>query len=193
MNSADELIEMMTQAGVSSSEAERHAENYIRGQKDNEMFEKSINALEEVAEAQRAAEDAHQERLYKAFDDGQSSVAEALAPALDSLLSEQRAQNEALCKGLTGALELIKSLKSDIKALQNVQPEAPALLKSVNYLPSPADQSAVQESDVSRDQLFKSLSELSTSSPERAGDLMKAAALLEGGVEPSTIKQQFNL
>jgi len=192
MDSA-ELIRMMTSAGVSQDVAESRANDFVREQSDNETFEKSLAALEDVALAQREAEQAHEDRLVKAFDDGQSSVAEAIAPALDSLLVEQRAQNEALCKGLTGALELIKSLKADIQTLKGQVPvEAPAMAKSVSYLPSPADQST-ENGDLSRDELFKSLGEISTNSPERAADLMKAAALLESGVNPSEIKSRFNI
>jgi predicted secreted protein len=191
---SQELIQMMKSVGASDEVAEMRARDFIRQKEDNELFEKSLTALEDVALAQQEAEEAHQERLVKAFDDGQQSVAEAMAPALDSLLAEQRAQNEALCKGLTGALELIKSLKADVQALkgQNVVVEAPVMAKSVSYLPSPAD-NVNNESDLSRDELFKALGEISTNSPERAADLMKAAALLESGVNPNEIKSRFNI
>jgi len=192
---SNELVQMMKSVGVSSEVAEIQARDFIQQKEDNETFEKSLSALEDVALAQQEAEEAHQDRLVKAFDDGQQSVAEAMAPALDALLTEQRAQNEALCKGLTGALELIKSLKNDVQALKGQQvqaQEAAPMAKSVSYLPSPAD-NANNESDVSRDELFKSLGELSTNSPERAADLMKAAAMLESGVNPSEIKSRFNI
>jgi hypothetical protein len=191
---SQELIQMMKSVGASDEVAEVRARDFIRQKEDNERFEKSLTALEDVALAQQEAEEAHQDRLVKAFDDGQQSVAEAMAPALDSLLAEQRAQNEALCKGLTGALELIKSLKADVQALkgQNVAVEAPAMAKSVSYLPSPND-NVNNDSDLSRDELFKALGEISTNSPERAADLMKAAALLESGVNPNEIKSRFNI
>ena len=187
----DDLVNMMKQAGVSEAEAERHASEYVRSQNDAERFEKALTALDGVAEAQREAEEAQYERMSKAFSDGQETVAEALAPALDALLTEQRAQNEALCKGLQGALELIKSLQSQMKTIGSKQGEEPApMAKSVSYIPAPHEHSSA---DSSRDDLFKALSSMSTDDPSRASDMLTAAALLESGANPADIKQRFNI
>lgn len=188
---ADDLIEMMTGAGVSSREAERRASEYLRDQADVELFEKSLTALDGVAEAQREAEEAQYERLSKAYGEGQDTVAEALAPALDALLTEQRAQNEALCKGLQGALELVKSLSVELKSLRGAPAQEPApMAKSVtSYIPAPGEQAPA----ASRDDLFKSLSDMTVSDPHRAGEMMEAAALLESGANPSEIKSRYGI
>ena len=80
---SNDLVQMMKSVGVSSEVAEIQARDFIQQKEDNETFEKSLTALEDVALAQQEAEEAHQERLVKAFDDGQQSVAEAMAPALE--------------------------------------------------------------------------------------------------------------
>jgi hypothetical protein len=82
---ANDLITMMKGAGVSEEVAEQRANQYLRDQDDSERFEKTLTALDGVAEAQREAEEAQYERMSKAFSDGQETVAEALAPALDTL------------------------------------------------------------------------------------------------------------
>lgn len=189
---ANDLINMMKSAGVSEEVATQRASEYVRDQHDNERFEKTLSALDGVAEAQREAEEAQYERMSKAFNDGQETVAEALAPALDALLTEQRAQNEALCKGLQGALELIKSLQTEVKGLRGVtaQVEPEPMAKSVSYIPSPAETTAA---DTSRDELFKALSTMTMSDPHRAGEMMEAAALLESGANPSDIKSRFGI
>jgi len=184
-----DLIKMMTNAGVSEREAERRASEYTRDQEDNDRFEKALTALDGVAEAQREAEEAQYERMSKAYSDGQETVAEALAPALDALLTEQRAQNEALCKGLQGALELIKSLQTEVKSLRGAPVEEP-MAKSVSFIPAPGEATAA---DTSRDELFKALSGMTVSDPHRAGEMMEAAALLESGADPIEIKSRFGI
>jgi len=184
-----DLIKMMTNAGVSEREAERRASEYTRDQEDNERFEKALTALDGVAEAQREAEEAQYERMSKAYSDGQETVAEALAPALDALLTEQRAQNEALCKGLQGALELIKSLQTEVKSLRGAPVEEP-MAKSVSFIPAPGEATGA---DTSRDELFKALSGMTVSDPHRAGEMMEAAALLESGADPIEIKSRFGI
>jgi len=184
-----DLIKMMTNAGVSEREAERRASEYTRDQEDNERFEKALTALDGVAEAQREAEEAQYERMSKAYSDGQETVAEALAPALDALLTEQRAQNEALCKGLQGALELIKSLQTEVKSLRGAPVEEP-MAKSVSFIPAPGETTGA---DTSRDELFKALSGMTVSDPHRAGEMMEAAALLESGADPIEIKSRFGI
>jgi len=185
-----DLIKMMTNAGVSESEAERRASEYTRDQDDNDRFEKALTALDGVAEAQRDAEAAQYDRMSKAYSDGQETVAEALAPALDALLTEQRAQNEALCKGLQGALELIKSLQVEVKSLRGAPVEEP-MAKSVSFIPAPGE--ATTGADTSRDELFKALSGMTVSDPHRAGEMMEAAALLESGADPIEIKSRFGI
>jgi len=186
-----DLINMMKSAGVSEEIASQRASEYLRDQDDHERFEKALSALDGVAEAQREAEEAQYERMSKAFTDGQETVAEALAPALDALLIEQRAQNEALCKGLQGALELIKSLKTEVKALRgNTSNHVEPMAKSVSYIPAPGETS---RADTSRDDLFKALSSMTVSDPQRAGEMMEAAALLESGADPSSIKARFGI
>lgn len=184
-----DLIKMMTNAGVSEREAERRASEYTRDQENNDRFEKALTALDGVAEAQREAEEAQYDRMSKAYSDGQETVAEALAPALDALLTEQRAQNEALCKGLQGALELIKSLQTEVKSLRGAPVEEP-MAKSVSFIPAPGEATGA---DTSRDELFKALSGMTVSDPHRAGEMMEAAALLESGADPIEIKSRFGI
>ena len=187
-----DLIDMMKSAGVSEEVASQRASEYLRDQEDTDRFEKALSALDGVAEAQREAEEAQYERMSKAFNDGQETVAEALAPALDALLTEQRAQNEALCKGLQGALELIKSLQTEVKGLRGVQTvvEPEPMAKSVSYIPAPGE---VNTADTSRDDLFKALSTMTVNEPARAAEMMEAAALLESGANPSDIKSRFGI
>ena len=187
-----DLINMMKSAGVSEDVAERRASEYLRDREDTDRFEKALSALDGVAEAQREAEEAQYERMSKAFNDGQETVAEALAPALDALLTEQRAQNEALCKGLQGALELIKSLQTEVKGLRgaHVASEPEPMAKSVSYIPAPGE---VNTADTSRDDLFKALSTMTVNEPARAAEMMEAAALLESGADPSSIKSRFGI
>ena len=106
-------------------------------------------------------------------------------------MTEDRAQNEALCKGLQGALELIKSLQTEVKGLRNAPVNEPEpIAKSVSYIPAPAE---VTTADTSRDELFKALSSMTTSDPSRASEMLQAAALLESGANPNDIKQRFNI
>ena len=186
-----DLIDMMTSAGVPEAEAQRRASEYQRDQEDSTRFEKALSALDGVAEAQREAEEAQYERMSKSFNEGQETVAEALAPALDALLNEQRAQNEALCKGLQGALELIKSLQVEVKSLRGApaQEETP-LAKSLSYIPTPGETTGAE---TSRDDLFKALTSMSVDQPSRASEMLEAAALLESGADPQTIKSRFGI
>jgi hypothetical protein len=64
------------------------------------------------------------------------------------------------------------------------------MAKSVSYIPSPAENTAA---DTSRDELFKALSTMTVSDPHRAGEMMEAAALLESGADPSSIKSRFGI
>lgn len=189
--STKDLYDMLINAGVEPDKAQRRADEYIKDQQMNETLSKSLEALEEVAEAQRATEIQHQDRLSKAFNEGESSISEMIAPALDSLLEEQRAQNEALCKSFKGVLELIKGMREEIKGLRRERPtqEAQPMAKSLDYIPAPGD---IQPgSSDAREDLFKALAQESTSSPDRAGELLHAVALLEGGANPTEIKQRF--
>jgi hypothetical protein len=152
-----------------------------------------MDVLEEVAQIQQDAENRHIDRLHKAHNQGEQALAATLAPALDDLLQEQRAQNEALAKGLTGVLGLVKSLRSEIAGLRDANPQIQKktpLVKSVSYIPSPNEEPT---SGASREDLFKALSLTAADKPERASELMQAAALLESGADPSTVAQRFNL
>ena len=192
--SAQTLIDMMTAAGVSQEDAERRARSYVADRDAEERLSKSLDVLDEVAQIQRDAEERHIDRLHKARAQGESSLAETIAPALDDLLQEQRAQNEALAKGLTGVLELVKSLRSEVSQLRDARPtvkKSAPLVKSVSYIPSPNEEPAA--SAASRDDLLKALSLTAADKPERAGELMQAAALLESGADPSTVAQRFNI
>ena len=187
-----QLIDLMVSAGVSRDEATRRTASYIAEQETQQRLEKSISTLEEVAEAQRDGEERHLERLHKARTGGEMSLASTIAPALDDLLTEQRAQNDALAKGLTGLLELVKGLRGEVKALQDAKSTksgARALVKSVDYIPSPHEERA----DATRDQLFKALSSAAATEPQRSAELLRATALLESGGDPAAIASQFAL
>lgn len=191
---AQRLIDMMTSAGVDLSEAERRAHSYVADQNAEERLNKSLDILDEVAEIQREAEERHIDRLHKARSAGETSLAETIAPALDDLLREQRAQNEALAKGLTGVLELVKSLRAEVSSLRDTprpaQRQRAPLAKSVDFIPSPSEESTTS---VGREDLFKSLSTAAANSPERAAQLMQAAALLESGANPDDIRSRFDI
>ena len=191
MSTAHELIEMMTSAGVDIDEAERRARSYIADRDAESQLSKSLDYLDEVAAIQADAEERHIERLNKARSQGESSIAEHLAPALDDLLREQRAQNEAICKGLTGVLDLIKNLRSEMRGFREVSASSrrQPLSKSLDIVPSPHEE--INHS--SRDDLFKALADTVAERPERAAELMQAAALVEGGADPAEIAQRFNL
>lgn len=191
--SAQTLIDMMTSAGVSREDAERRALSYVADRDADAQLSKSMDVLEEVAQIQQDAENRHIDRLHKAHNQGEQALAATLAPALDDLLQEQRAQNEALAKGLTGVLGLVKSLRSEIAGLRDANPQIQKktpLVKSVSYIPSPNEEPT---SGASREDLFKALSLTAADKPERASELMQAAALLESGADPSTVAQRFNL
>lgn len=188
--SAQQLTDLMISAGVSSYEAQRRAESYIADKEAEEKLSKSLEVLEEISFIQKETESRQEERLSKALTEGQNNMASVIAPALDDLLKEQRAQNNALAKGLTGVLDLIKSLKADINFLRDNQKPAKApLVKSVDFIPSPQEEMQVS----SRDDLFKSLSDTLASHPERANELLNAVTLLESGADPVSVKQKYNL
>jgi len=188
---AQRLIDMMTSAGVDLSEAERRAHSYVADQNAEERLSKSLDILDEVAEIQREAEERHIDRLHKARSAGETSLAETIAPALDDLLREQRAQNEELAKGLTGVLELVKGLRAEVSSLRDSRPAQRApLAKSVDFIPSPSEEHTVS---VGREDLFKSLNTAAANSPERAAQLMQAAALLESGANPDDIRSRFDI
>jgi hypothetical protein len=184
----DELIDMLKSAGVDDQSASLHAEGFLRENQQNDSLEKSLDALADVARAQADAERDAEERLSKAWNDGSDASWEILAPALDSLLTEQREQNEALSKGLKGVLELFSSLKEDISALRP-QPQAPvALAKSLDFVPSPREENSAQ---ISRDELFKALSTNASENPDKAGEMIQAVALLEAGETLENIQARY--
>jgi len=191
---AQKLKELMESAGVDSAEAERRAETFIADREAEEKLSKSLSVLEEVATIQRETENRQQERLEKAINRGQTDIAGVIAPALDDLLQEQRSQNDALAKGLTGVLELVHSLKEEMANLRDTRTQAPQrvapLAKSVAFIPSPNDE---PPRTASREDLFKALSAQASESPERAQELLSAVALLESGADPIDVATRFNL
>jgi hypothetical protein len=187
----DDLIDMMKAAGVAAEVAEARADATLADATAADTLNKSLEALADVARAQALAEAEQSERLAKAVEQGELNLAETLAPALDAMLTEQRAQNAALAKGLTGALDLIKGLKADLKALRDARP-APAsapMAKSVDYIPAPGE--IANGATDAREELIKALSTASTTDANRASQLMHAAALLESGADPLDIKRRF--
>ena len=187
----DDLIDMMKAAGVAAEVAEARADATLADATAADTLNKSLEALADVASAQALAEAEQSERLAKAVEQGELSLADAIAPALDAMLTEQRAQNAALAKGLTGALELIKGLKADLKSLRDARPApAPApMAKSVDYIPAPGE--IANGATDAREELIKALSTASTTDANRASQLMHAAALLESGADPLDIKRRF--
>jgi hypothetical protein len=106
------------------------------------------------------------------------------------MLTEQRAQNAALAKGLAGALELIKGLKADLKSLRDARPAQLApIAKSVDFIPAPGEVKGAAVD--ARDELIKALATATTTDANRAAQLMHAAALLESGADPLDIKSRF--
>lgn len=192
MNTHD-LTELLVNAGVNQEEAEMRARSYVNDQELDNRLEKSLTALEDVAEAQRMADDLAHERLSKAFDDGESSLASSLAPALDAMLEETRTQNMALCKSFAGVLEIMKSLRDEVRSLRNTAPqkEVEAMAKSVDYIPSPYD-SVDAGSTTARDDLFKALSSTKVESATHASELLQMATLLESGASIDDVKARFN-
>lgn len=192
MNTHD-LTELLVNAGVNQEEAEMRARSYVNDQELDNRLEKSLTALEDVAEAQRMAEDLAHERLSKAFDDGESSLASSLAPALDAMLEETRTQNMALCKSFAGVLEIMKSLRDEVRSLRNTAPqkEVEAMAKSVDYIPSPY-YSVDAGSTTARDDLFKALSSTKVESATHASELLQMATLLESGASIEDVKARFN-
>jgi hypothetical protein len=190
MNRAD-LIELLTSAGVSPTEAEARADEQLTDYTQRETLAKSLDALSEIADRQAEAEREQAAMIAHAQSEGETALAELIAPALDAMLSETRAQNEALCKGLTGALELLKGLKSEMKALKSrptAQPAAQPMAKSLDYIPAPHEATPAQDA---RDELFKALT--SNTNSDRASEMLHAAALLESGANPADIKARFGL
>jgi hypothetical protein len=186
----DDLIEMMKAAGVAPAEAEARADATLADNRAADTLNKSLEALADVANAQAQAEAAQAERLQKAVESAELSLAESLAPALDAMLTEQRAQNAALAKGLAGALELIKGLKADLKSLRDARPAQLApIAKSVDFIPAPGEVKGAAVD--ARDELIKALATATTTDANRAAQLMHAAALLESGADPLDIKSRF--
>ena len=186
----DDLIEMMKAAGVAPAEAEARADATLADNRAADTLNKSLEALADVANAQAQAEAAQAERLQKAVESAELSLAESLAPALDAMLTEQRAQNAALAKGLAGALELIKGIKADLKSLRDARPAQLApIAKSVDFIPAPGEVKGAAVD--ARDELIKALATATTTDANRAAQLMHAAALLESGADPLDIKSRF--
>ena len=191
MHENDRLLNLLTGAGVDPQEASLRVNTYQRDQAAEDRLSKSVETLETIADIQRETEARSYDRLSKARSAGEMGLAETIAPALDDLLREQRAQNEALAKGLTGVLELVKGLRSELATLRDAAPKATAapLVKSLDYIPSPHEEPV----NSSRDDLFKALTAASAAQPERAHDLLTAAALLESGAQPEEVASRFNL
>jgi len=190
MNARD-LTDLLIDAGVDAYEAEERAQSYIEDNQLNDKLQKSLDVLEDVVEAQKEAEYEAQERLSKAFDDGEQSLASALAPALDAMLEETRAQNMALCKSFAGVLEILKSMKDEIKTLKGSKTVThEPMAKSVDYIPSPYD--TVESSDA-RNDLFKALSSTKVENATQASELLQMATLLESGADPKEIQARFNV
>lgn len=187
----DDLIEMMKAAGVAPAAAEAHADATLAEQAAADTLNKSLEALADVAGAQARTEAENADRLAKAATAAEMSIAETLAPALDAMLTEQRTQNAALAKGLTGALELIKGLKADLKSLRDARPApAPApMAKSVDFIPAPGEVKGAAVD--AREELIKALTGATTTDANRAAQLMHAAALLESGADPLDIQKRF--
>jgi hypothetical protein len=188
--SAQKLTDLMVSAGVSHEEAQKRADAYVADRQAEEKLSKSLSVLEEIATIQRETEAKQEQRLEKAMSKGQTDIVNLIAPALDDLLKEQRAQNNALAKGLTGVLEIMKSFKEDLASLRdNQRPIKTPLSKSIDFVPSPLDETA----PTTRDDLFKALSQTVADHPDRAGELLKAVTLLESGANPEEVSKQFNL
>ena len=192
MNDNQRLLNLLTGAGVSEDEARHRVEMFERDQAADVQLSKSVNTLESIAQIQRETEERSYDRLHKARSAGEVALAQTLAPALDDLLKEQRAQNEAIAKGLTGVLELIKGVRAEVLTLRDTRPTVNPhpLAKSLDYIPSPHEEPAASSS---REDLFKALSSASAAQPERAHELLTAAALLESGAQPDEVAQRFNL
>jgi len=189
MNAKD-LTDLLIDAGIDAHEAELRAESYVEDNRMNDKLQKSLDVLEDVVEAQKEAEFQAQERLSKAFDDGEQSLASALAPALDSMLEETRAQNMALCKSFAGVLEILKGMKDEIKALKGSKSvDHEPMAKSIDYIPSPYDNVASTDA---RNDLFKALSSTKVENATQASELLQMATLLESGASPADIQARFN-
>lgn len=193
----DQLIELLTGAGVEADEAARRADEHIDTEATAETLTKSLAALEEISTRQAAAEMAHAERIEAARLEGEATLAEIIAPALDAFVTETRAQNDALAKGLTGSLELLDKLGAQLKRLEQRLEQRPAprteaapapMAKSVDYIPAPGDTPAAPPA---REELLKSLASKTPRDADHAAQLLRAAALLESGANPSDISSRF--
>lgn len=194
----DQLIELLTSAGVEAEEAARRADEHIDTEETAEQLTKSLAALEEISTRQAAAEAAHAERIEAARLEGESTLAEIIAPALDAFVTETRAQNDALAKGLTGSLALLDKLGAQLKRLEQRLEQRPApraevtpapMAKSVDYIPAPGDTPAAPPA---REELLKSLASKTPRDADHAAQLLRAAALLESGATPADISSRFN-
>lgn len=193
----DQLIELLTGAGVEADEAARRADEHLNTEATAETLTKSLAALEEISTRQAAAEAAHAERLAAAHAEGEMSLAETIAPALDAMLDETRAQNDALAKGLTGALELMDKLGAQMKRLEQrleqqattaAKPAPAPMAKSLDYIPAPGEQ---VERTPAREDMLKSLATMTPRDADHAAQLLRAVALLESGASPSDISSRF--
>jgi hypothetical protein len=190
----EQLIELLTGAGVEADEAARRADEHLDTEAQAETLTKSLAALEEISTRQAAAEQANAERIEAAHAAGEASLAEVIAPALDAFVEETRAQNDALAKGLTGSLELLNKMGAQLKRLEarlNERPAAPApapMAKSVDYIPAPGEQTTRTPA---REELLKSLATTTPRDAEHASQLMRAVSLLESGADPQDISSRF--
>jgi hypothetical protein len=191
----EQLTELLKSAGVDGETAARRAEEHVETEAQAETLTKSLAALEEISANQAAAEEANAERIEAARAEGELSLAELIAPSLDAMLDETRAQNDALAKGFTGALEMLANLAQQVKRLEakiETRPEpAPAapMAKSVAYIPAPHEEAPRAPA---RDDLLKSLATTTPRDPEHAAQLFRAVAALESGADPHTISSRFN-
>jgi len=187
----DDLIDLLTDAGLDRQEAETRALQFTSDRELEDRLQKSLDALDDVHTAQAEAKEQAQERLSKAFEDGENSIATTIAPALDAMVKETREQNMALCKSFAGVLEIMKSVREELKNLRSTPSPAQnheAMAKSIDYIPSPYDQAPNSDA---RDDLFKALTATKVESATQASELLQMATLLESGVSPQEIKNRY--
>lgn len=187
----EDLIDLLMDAGLDRQEAESRALQFNTDRELEDRLQKSLDALEDVQTAQVEAQEQAQERLSKAFEDGENSIATTIAPALDAMVKETREQNMALCKSFAGILEIMKSVREELKTLRSTPSPAQAqevMAKSVDYIPSPYDQAPNSDA---RDDLFKALTATKVESATQASELLQMATLLESGVSPQEIKTRY--
>jgi hypothetical protein len=192
------LFERLRAAGVSEAEATDIVQTHAKPEGDIDV-DRLTKAMEGVADSfgdntSSAVDAAVQEA---------SDIVDAVTKGADALLIEQRAQYEALAKGMLALADEVRDLRATMssdaaeiqKSLTAVADE-PVARRSVTteVVPAPGEVH-IGSPELGYSQIIaKAVAELkATDDRERAIELRKAVSMLESGFSASHVSTQFGI